>query len=51
MFGLFGHKAKKAKKAEKWKKPWKMRKYELRHPVRTRQAKAFVKDAKRNGWI
>lgn len=48
MFGLFGSKAKKTKK---WKKPWKLRKYELRHPVTTRRAKAFVRDARRNGWI
>lgn len=51
MFGLFGRKTKKAKKAEKYKKPWKVRKYEMRHPVTTRRAKAFVKDARRNGWI
>ena len=54
MFGLFGRKAKKAKKAkkaEKYKKPWKVRKYEMCHPVKTRRAKAFVKDARRNGWI
>lgn len=48
MFGLFGRKA---KKPEKWKKPWKMRKYEMRHPVRTRRAKAYVKDLKRSGLI
>lgn len=48
---MFGRKGKKANKIPKTKANRKARRYMFLHPIKTRRARAYARDAVRKGWI